>query len=262
MQYTEVDIKIREVDPFTEIIIAKLNLIDYETFYENENGVKCYIKSQNFNKEKLLEVLDEVSTKVSLEYYFNEIPQKNWNEEWEKNFDPIEINSKCFVRSKFHQSNDAYDNEIIITPKMSFGTGHHETTFLMLNEMYNLNFKEKLILDVGCGTGILSILSSQKGAKKVVGIDTDEWAYQNSLENSDLNGIDNINFFKGDISIVLDSKFNIILANINTNVILDEISKYYDLLLKNGDLLISGFLKQDLVKISKAANEVLSLIHI
>ena len=139
---------------------------------------------------------------------------------------------------------------------MSFGTGHHETTFLMLNEMYNLNFKEKLILDVGCGTGILSILSSQKGAKKVVGIDTDEWAYQNSLENSDLNGIDNINFFKGDINIVLDSKFNIILANINTNVILDEISKYYDLLLKNGDLLISGFLKQDLAKISKAANEV------
>ena len=256
MQYTEVDIKIREVDPFTEIIIAKLNLIDYETFYENENGVKCYIKSQNFNKEKLLEVLDEVSTKVSLEYYFNEIPQKNWNEEWEKNFDPIEINSKCYVRSKFHQSNDAYDNEIIITPKMSFGTGHHETTFLMLNEMYNLNFKEKLILDVGCGTGILSILSSQKGAKKVVGIDTDEWAYQNSLENSDLNGIDNINFFRGDLNIVLDSKFNIILANINTNVILDEISKYYDLLLKNGDLLISGFLKEDLAKISKAANEV------
>ena len=139
---------------------------------------------------------------------------------------------------------------------MSFGTGHHETTFLMLNEMYNLNFKQKLILDVGCGTGILSILSSQKGAKEVVGIDTDEWAYQNSLENSDLNGIDNINFFKSDINIVLDSKFNIILANINTNVILDEISKYYDLLLKNGDLLISGFLKQDLAKISKAANEV------
>tara|TARA_B100001057_G_scaffold78241_1_gene73363 strand:- start:4797 stop:5627 length:831 start_codon:yes stop_codon:yes gene_type:complete len=256
MEYTEVDIKIREVDPFTEIIIAKLNLIDYETFYENDNGVKCYIQSQNFNKEKLLEVLDEVSTKVKLEYSFNEIPQKNWNEEWEKNFDPIEINSKCFVRSKFHQINDAYDNEIIITPKMSFGTGHHETTFLMLNEMYNLNFKEKLILDVGCGTGILSILSSQKGAKEVVGIDTDEWAYQNSLENSDLNGIDNINFFKGDINIVLDSKFNIILANINTNVILDEISKYYDLLLKNGDLLISGFLKEDLSIISKVANEV------
>ena len=256
MEYTEVDIKIREVDPFTEIIIAKLNLIDYETFYENDNGVKCYIQSQNFNKEKLLEVLDEVSTKVKLEYSFNEIPQKNWNEEWEKNFDPIEINSKCFVRSKFHQINDAYDNEIIITPKMSFGTGHHETTFLMLNEMYNLNFKEKLILDIGCGTGILSILSSQKGAKEVVGIDTDEWAYQNSLENSDLNGIDNINFFKGDINIVLDSKFNIILANINTNVILDEISKYYDLLLKNGDLLISGFLKEDLSIISKVANEV------
>ena len=256
MEYTEVDIKIREVDPFTEIIIAKLNLIDYETFYENDNGVKCYIQSQNFNKEKLLEVLDEVSTKVKLEYSFNEIPQKNWNEEWEKNFDPIEINSKCFVRSKFHQINDAYDNEIIITPKMSFGTGHHETTFLMLNEMYNLNFKEKLILDIGCGTGILSILSSQKGAKEVVGIDTDEWAYQNSLENSDLNGIDNINFFKGDINIVLDSKFNIILANINTNVILDEISMYYDLLLKNGDLLISGFLKEDLSIISKVANEV------
>ena len=257
MQYTEIDIKLDEVVPFSEIIIAKLDLLNFETFHEYDSGIKCYIKSDLLDMKKLKFVLSDLSQQTNLEYSSSVMPDKNWNEEWEKNFNPIEINSKCYIRSSFHKPNNNFEDEIIITPKMSFGTGHHETTFLMINEMYNLTFDNKSVLDVGCGTGILSILSSMKNAKKIIGIDIDNWAYQNSIENSKLNSIENIDFIEGEIDLVDKGHvFDIILANINRNIILKDIHKYYNFLKKNGELLISGFLKDDIEIIYETASKL------
>ena len=252
MQYTEVDITLEKTVPFSEIIIAKLDVLKFDTFQEHDNGLKCYIQTNLLDKKKLSKILDDISNQTKLKYSLRKMPEKNWNFEWEKNFQPIEINSKCFIRSNFHDHNGTYDHEIIITPKMSFGTGHHETTFLMINKMYDLNFSKKSVLDMGCGTGILSILSYKMGANNVLGIDIDEWAYKNSLENSDLNNIHDIEFIKGDINSINNCSFDIILANINRNIILQDISEYYKLLNKDGEILISGFLKEDLDKISNA----------
>ena len=262
MQYIEIDIRLEDVVPFSEIIIAKLDLLNFETFYEYEEGVKCYIQSNLFDEEKMAFVLDDISKKTVLKYSSKVMPQKNWNEEWEKNFHPIEINSKCYIRSNFHKSNSDFEDEIIITPKMSFGTGHHATTFLMINEMYNLSIENKIVLDVGSGTGILSILSSKKNAKKIVAIDIDSWAYQNSIENSKLNNIKNIEFIEGEINLINNELvFDLILANINRNVILNDIKKYFDFLNIGGDMLISGFLEEDVGIIFEAATQLgLSLI--
>ena len=141
MEYTELDIVIKDVKPFSEILIARLNDIDFETFEENTNGVKCYIQSQFFDLPKTQSILNKISTQTSLQYSINKIAQKNWNAEWEKNFHPIIINSRCSIRADFHQPLNNVEDEIIITPKMSFGTGHHETTSLMINELYHIDLK-------------------------------------------------------------------------------------------------------------------------
>ena len=253
MQYIELDIKLDQIAPFSEIIIAKLDEINFETFQEYDRGVRCYIDSNKLDKKKTKLVLDEMSNKTKLAYSFNIMPQKNWNEEWEKNFQPIEINSKCLIRAEFHENYNRYEDEIIINPKMSFGTGHHATTFLMINEIYNLDLDDKVVLDMGSGTGILSILSSIHGAKKILAVDVDDWAFQNSIENSELNGVKNIEFLNGDIDSIEFQSFDIILANINRNIILRDLSKYYEFLNKQGDLLISGFLESDIDLINQSA---------
>jgi len=245
MEYTELNVIIKDVKPFSEIIIARLNDVDFETFEENTNGVKCYIQSQFFDLQKTESILNEISTQTSLRYSINKIAQKNWNAEWEKNFNPITINSRCSIRADFHQPLNNIEDEIIITPKMSFGTGHHETTFLMINELYNIDLKNTNVLDMGCGTGVLSIVASKRGAAKILAIDIDDWAYQNSIENSKLNNINNIEFLLGDIDKLNNLSFDIVLANINRNIILRDLSSYYNFLSSNGDLLISGFLIED-----------------
>ena len=253
MQYTELDIKLDQIVPFSEIIITKLDQINFEAFQEYDEGVKCYINSEELDKSKIKLILDEISKQINLEYSYSIMPQINWNEEWEKNFQPIEINSRCLIRAEFHKNYDFYEDEIIINPKMSFGTGHHETTYLMINQIYNLELNSKSVLDVGSGTGILSILSSKRGAKKILAIDNDDWAYKNSIENSRLNKIENIEFIKGEIEDIEHKSFDVILANINRNIILNDLSKYYKYLNANGDLLISGFLESDVNVINECA---------
>lgn len=246
MKYIEVDIEIEKSEVFSDIVVARLNEIEFETFLENENGVRCYIQAILFDKKKLDIELDKIKKFTKLNFNINHVAQKNWNEEWEKNFKPVQINSNCLIRSEFHKNNGNFKDEIIITPKMSFGTGHHETTFLMINELYNLDLNDKSILDMGSGTGVLSIVASKKGAKQVVGIDIDEWAFQNSIDNAKLNNTENISFLHGDINLIENQNFDIILANINRNIIEKDIEVYYDYLVKNGDLLISGFLEEDI----------------
>ena len=198
-----------------------------------------------FDKKKLDIELEKIKKFTKLNFNIKHVAQKNWNEEWEKNFKPVQINSNCLIRAEFHNNNGNFKDEIIITPKMSFGTGHHETTFLMINELYNLDLNDKSILDMGSGTGVLSIVASKNGAKEVVGIDIDEWAFQNSIDNAKLNNTENISFLNGDINLIENQNFDIILANINRNIIEKDIEVYYDLLVKKGDLLISGFLEED-----------------
>lgn len=245
MEYIEVDIKIEKSEVFSDIVVARLNEIEFETFLENDNGVRCYIQATLFDKKKLDIELDKIKQYTKLNFNINHVAQKNWNEEWEKNFKPVQINSHCLIRSEFHNNSGNFKDEIIITPKMSFGTGHHETTFLMINELYNLDLNDKSILDMGSGTGVLSIVASKNGAKQVVGIDIDEWAFQNSIDNAKLNNTENISFLHGDIKLIENQDFDIILANINRNIIEKDIEEYYNLLSDKGDLLISGFLEED-----------------
>jgi ribosomal protein L11 methyltransferase len=256
MEYTELDIRLKDPNPFSEIIIARLNDIDFETFLEDENGVKCYIKSESFNEDNIKSIIDVVSQQTSLQYSIKKIPQKNWNAEWEKNFTPVVINSRCVIRADFHSPCKDIEEEIIINPKMSFGTGHHETTFLMINHLYSINLIDKNVLDMGSGTGVLSIASSKLGAKNVTGIDIDKWAYENSIENTRLNNIDNINFILGDVDSLDDLIFDIILANINRNIILRDLPVYHQSLSIDGELLISGFLHEDINMILSKAKKL------
>jgi ribosomal protein L11 methyltransferase len=246
MEYIEVDIEIEKSEVFSDIVVARLNEIEFETFLENDNGVRCYIQAKLFDKKKLDIELDKIKQYTKLNFNINHVAQKNWNEEWEKNFKPVQINSHCLIRSEFHNNSGNFKDEIIITPKMSFGTGHHETTFLMINELYNLDLNDKSILDMGSGTGVLSIVASKNGAKQVVGVDIDEWAFQNSIDNAKLNNTENISFLHGDIKLIENQDFDIILANINRNIIEKDIEGYYNLLSDKGDLLISGFLVEDI----------------
>ena len=256
MAYTELIIELETMQPFADILVARLNEINYETFSLEENILKCYIKTSVIQKNDTIDIILSLSQQTKINYSFKDIEKKNWNANWEQSFNPVKINSHCIIRADFHKEDKNIKHEIIITPKMSFGTGHHETTFLMLNEIFNINVSKLNILDMGSGTGVLSILSSKLGAKTILAIDIDEWAYENSIENSLLNNTNNIKFLKGDISLIENKTFDCVLANINRNIILRDLVKYYKLLINGGKLLISGFLVEDFDLVYKKINKI------
>ena len=245
MKYIELSFSFSQNTDFADIVVAKLNEIEFESYVETQDGVDAYIQESLFNQEKLNEVIEDLQSLFQFEYTIKEIKQENWNQQWEENFNPVEINKDCFIRSHFHDKIDC-KYEIIITPKMSFGTGHHETTFLMMNEMFHIDFNNKKVLDMGCGTGILAILSKMLGSSITQAIDIDEWSYENSVENATLNNTEDINFSLGDVT-AIKGVFDVVLANINRNIILEDISIYIDSLNENSDLLLSGFLSEDVI---------------
>ena len=185
--------------------------------------------------------------------HFKEEEKINWNEEWEKNYDPIDVEGKCLVRATFHDSGENYDYEIIVNPKMSFGTGHHATTYQMLSYQMKLTQEGKKIMDVGCGTGILTIMAAKRGASQLVSTDIDDWCIENSEENFSLNNLSDVKMIKGQIEEVQESDFDIILANINKNVLLDQIQSYSKKLKDGGELILSGFYKDDIPDLEKEA---------
>tara|TARA_B110000238_G_scaffold19308_1_gene18947 strand:+ start:1801 stop:2631 length:831 start_codon:yes stop_codon:yes gene_type:complete len=256
MSYTELTVELKPMQPFADILVARLNEINYETFLLEENILKCYIQTSILQKNESIDIILSLSDQTKINYFFNKIDKKNWNAKWEESFSPVKINSNCIIRADFHKENKDIEHEIVITPKMSFGTGHHETTFLMSNEIFNIKLTNLSILDMGSGTGVLSIISSKLGAKEVMAIDIDEWAYENSIENSILNNTNNINFFNGDVSLIRNKNFDCILANINRNIILRDLVTYYKSLIKGGKLLISGFLVEDFDIVNKKINEI------
>ncbi len=236
-----------------EILIAELGVVGFESFTENENGVIAYIQK----KDSYGNILDDIqilqSDEVVITYDIEEIEQVNWNSEWEKNFEPIQVDNLVSIRAPFHKNpNLKYD--IVIEPKMSFGTGHHETTHLMIQHLIELNLKGKTVLDMGCGTGILAIFAEMKGAVKLDAIDIDNWCYENSKENAERNNCKNIKVFEGDASLLKDKKYDIIIANINRNILLQDIKIYAKCLNQNATLLLSGFYAEDISIIEKEAN--------
>ncbi len=238
----------------SEILVAELGELPFESFIESDSGIVAYIQKQ-FWTENILDDLHILSSpEFQISYTIEEIDQVNWNEEWEKNFEAIDVDGICHVRAPFHPKTDAkYD--IVIEPKMSFGTGHHETTHMMIQHLLETDVKGKKTLDMGCGTAILAILAEMKGAQPIDAIDIDNWCYLNSIENATRNNCTQITVYEGDADLLKDKKYDLIIANINRNILLNDMQTYVDCLNKEGILLLSGFYNEDIPFIDASCTE-------
>jgi ribosomal protein L11 methyltransferase len=242
---------IEPIELGSEILIAELGEKAFESFIETETGISAYVQKDLLSENILedIQILDNPEFNIS--YTFEEIEQVNWNEEWEKNFEAIEVDGKCHVRAPFHEKTNA-EYDIVIEPKMSFGTGHHETTHMMIQHILETDFTNKKTLDMGCGTAILGILAEMKGAQPIDAIDIDNWCYLNSIENAERNNCKHISVYEGDASLLAGKKYDIIIANINRNILLNDMQQYVDCLYDNGILFLSGFYTEDIPFISES----------
>jgi len=250
--YIAYEFSVTPKNPATEILIAELGYVGFESFVENDTGVTAYIQKHEWNSQILDDLYILGSPEFKIKYAHHEVIQTNWNKEWEKNFNPIQVDGQVSIRAPFHE-NPSLKFDIVIEPKMSFGTGHHETTHMMIQHLLALDLENKKVLDMGCGTGILAIFAEMKGAQPTDAIDIDSWCYQNSLENVQRNGCMHITVLEGDSSLLIGKKYDVVIANINRNILLSDMKKYTDCLSKNGVLLLSGFYKDDITIIE---NEV------
>lgn len=220
--------------------------IGYEGFIEGDNDIQAFIEEANFVAEDLNQLIDELAEfNIKVQYRFHRTEDQNWNEEWEKKFDPVIIDEKVLIRAPFHDSSGDHPCTLVIEPKMSFGTGHHHTTKLMIREMGNHDLEGKRILDMGCGTGVLGIYACKLGATRVLGVDNDQWAYENALENVKRNGAKAMDVRLGDVGVLYREKFDMILANITRNTLIRDMSVYIKHLTDQGLLLLSGILAED-----------------
>ncbi|WP_407533322.1 50S ribosomal protein L11 methyltransferase [Elizabethkingia anophelis] len=252
-QYLEFDFKIEPVEPWNEILMAELIEQGFDSFTENPDGILAYIQAELLNEEELKNQWLLNHDEVKISYTYKEMPNINWNEEWEKNFQPINVEDKVLIRAEFHES-QGLEEEIIIQPKMSFGTGHHASTYLMIQQMMDMDFQGKKVLDMGCGTSVLAIYAKKKGASDVLGIDIDEWAVENSRENAERNNTP-MRVELGTADNLGLEKFDIILANINRNILISDIPRYVEVLEPGGSLLLSGLCFFDVDDILQVCNE-------
>ncbi len=239
---------------FVQILIAEFGALGFDTFQEKDNGFITYWEG-DYDANLLVDLNDRYSQSASFTYVIKETIKQNWNKEWEKNYDPIIIDETCVVKASFHTDLPSYPIELIITPKMSFGTGHHETTHLMLSEMLTINFKDKKVLDAGTGTGVLAILAKKQGASSAFAFDIDDWCVENTAENAEVNRVE-VKVLKASIEdIELTKAYDVVLANINKNILLSQMGYYKKVLKVNGTLLLSGFYENDLTDIKKSAQK-------
>ena len=232
-------------EPYIEIMVAEMDKFGAESMMEVADGLEVYLEESHFKQARLDKVMDKYKD-AGITYTITRVATRNWNEEWEKNYDPIQVGDQCLVRASFHPAVPDVPYEIVINPRMSFGTGHHATTWLMLSRQLNLDHSGKRVLDAGCGTGILAIMAEKRGASEVVAYDNNSWTIENAPENVELNQCKVIEIREGTIETVnLSGKFDIILANINKNVLLEEMSSYVSYLAQPGVLILSGFYEDD-----------------
>lgn len=251
--YLEFNFKIKPLQPWNEILMAELIEIGFDSFTEEYDGILGYIQKDLFKEEELKNIYLLQNDEVEISYTYEEMPNINWNEEWEKNFSPINVEDKVLIRAEFHDS-DPNMHEIVIQPKMSFGTGHHPTTHLMIQQMLDMDLANKKVLDMGCGTSVLAIFAKQKGAGRTVAIDIDEWSVENSKENAVRNNVE-LDIELGTADNLGKEKFEIILANINRNILISDIPTYVSVLEDGGKLLLSGLCFFDVEDILEVCTE-------
>ena len=260
MKYIEVAFTVNPVSETANDIIAALAAdLGFESFVESPQGTIGYVPSHLYNEQALTDALtDFPMSDTHITFTTCEMEDKNWNEEWEKNFfEPIVVDSRCVIHSTFHKDYPQADFDIIINPQMAFGTGHHQTTRLIISYLLDIDLQDKIVLDMGCGTSILAILASMRGAKSLTAIDIDEWCVNNSIDNLALNGIDNINVFQGDASsLASEGPFDIIIANINRNILLADMQYYVARMNEGAEIYFSGFYESDLPLIQAEAERL------
>lgn len=266
MKYLEVTFTTHPCnETVNDVVSALAGDIGFESFVECEGGIQAYIQQALFNKEVLDEMISEFPIpNAKVEYTVKEAEDKNWNEEWEKNFfQPIIIGDRCVIHSTFHRDIPQAEYDIVINPQMAFGTGHHETTSLIIGELLDNDLQGKSLLDMGCGTSILAILARMRGAAPCTAVDIDEWCVRNSLENIELNGVDRISVFQGDASLLKDQEpFDVIIANINRNILLNDMKRYVSCMHPGSELYMSGFYVDDIPVIqAEAEHNGLRFVH-
>ncbi len=256
MNFIQVDFSFEAFEEFmADILAAELAEIGFDSFVPCENGMQAFIPETKFDENSLKDAIDNYPFEVAISYEIVTVASKNWNEEWEKHyFEPIVIGEECVIHSSFHKDIPMAKYDIIIDPKMSFGTGHHETTSLVIGEILKMNLTGKKVLDMGCGTAVLAILAAMRGASELLAIDIDSWCTENSLENIALNKVSGIEVKLGGAELLDGLHFDIILANINRNILLADMEKYAACLTTGGELYMSGFYKADIPVIEAELN--------
>ncbi|MBN2635771.1 MAG: 50S ribosomal protein L11 methyltransferase [Prolixibacteraceae bacterium] len=257
MEYIKTIIEISPAEEWIrDVISAQLADAGYDSFVETENGLEAYIPAKLRCDDDVKSVLENYAGSFAFNVEHETIKDQNWNEVWEKNyFKPLVVADKCVVRAPFHTDYPKAEFEIIIEPNMAFGTGNHETTSMMLEAILDHDFENKTVLDMGCGTGILGILASMKGAKKITAIDIDEWSFSGTKENAALNSIQNIEVKLGDASLLGNEKYDFIFANIHKNVLIEDMASYAKNLNPAGKIFLSGFYETDLNEIMETAQK-------
>ncbi len=256
MNFIQVNFSIEPYEEYlSDLLASELGELGFDSFLPTYNGLEAFITADLYSEAKLNELLSNFVFEANIEYNAITVETINWNEEWEKHyFEPIIIDNECVIHSSFHKDIPKLKYDIVIDPKMSFGTGHHETTSLMIGEILKMEIKGLNILDMGCGTSVLAILAAMRGATKITAIDIDAWCVENSIENIALNHVERIEVAMGDAKLLKGLKFDVIIANINRNILLNDIETYADCLDIGGELYMSGFYKEDIVLIEAEAN--------
>ncbi|MGB3465272.1 MAG: 50S ribosomal protein L11 methyltransferase [Cyclobacteriaceae bacterium] len=252
MNYIEVYFQTGPV--IAEILLAELANYPYDTFEENEKGLKAYIPEKEYDESVVLSLTEQYGSLGEIAFETQLIPRENWNEKWEKNFHPIRVSDQILVRADFHEPDDKVPYEIVIAPKMSFGTGHHDTTAQMLRYQIDIDHEGKTVLDAGTGTGILAIMADKRKAGRIMANDIDDWCIDNSRENFTLNSCRDVDLRLGPIIVFNGEQADILIANINKNVLLKEIPAYADIVTNKGTLLLSGFYESDIPDLEEKLN--------